>query len=621
MEKVSKQFLTLVLIFTGLFGALYVSDARPLELNYPPVPGLPPLTEDTPLPDLVNYIFSFLVIAGGIIAFISLVYAGFLFLLSGSNPGLRQRAKKRISDVFTGLLLLLGMFVFLNIINPDLTLLHQPGVAPDIPDKINLGKEPAALIGAGVDLENLRYGGFVFYADYTPIGVVPGYDVFISQGKTGRSETVTHSVGSFSNQTYIDTNTGNGSYNNPVPGPNAVSAVKILGAHVAPLPPQPPSNCQVTLTGGAGALTLNGPGLFNLSVMVPNLNNDVSVATPSLFNECTGYSVKIFENSGFNIPTDGGSLMLIDSHSNFKDLDFSPASTIVNDRTSSIMASIRGQPSPQPSLPFVYKTCVDKDYKGDCQTIEQNSLSVLANPYENSISSIQFLSDKDRQAGVIAYRDSNYRDKSEVFITSDPRLDQTCGPVIGGPSPGCAIIDLPNQHQSNDGNYTVEGGGNNKLDGTEIQFAALSNGISSLKIIGKYRVILYTSRDYSRTTPSLVINNAVSKPCMISDALPGEPTDMLFVTDPKSESIVVRPGMLYIKDFSDKAMFCKEYHDNNSDKGCKETFNDEIVSIKLELPMDIIKTQGLVPGSVCDNQFSGAHVVEECGEEIEFCPI
>ena len=101
----------------GFFAATGVyAGQKPLELNYPKLPGLPALTIDTTLPDLINYLFVLSLALAGILAFVSLVIAGFSFIISGANPGLRVMAKKRVAQVFTGVLTLLGTYIILNTI-------------------------------------------------------------------------------------------------------------------------------------------------------------------------------------------------------------------------------------------------------------------------------------------------------------------------------------------------------------------------------------------------------------------------------------------------------------------------------------------------------------------------
>ncbi len=126
----------------------YVADAshgRPLEVKYPDIPGADPLTSHTSLPALLNYFFRFFVVIGGLIAFGSIVSAGFLFMTSGANPGLRAKAMARIRQTMLGLVLLLGTYVLLNTINPELVYLRSPGTQLQIGDYKGVGAFEAKL--------------------------------------------------------------------------------------------------------------------------------------------------------------------------------------------------------------------------------------------------------------------------------------------------------------------------------------------------------------------------------------------------------------------------------------------------------------------------------------------
>lgn len=72
--------------------------------------------------DLATYLqamFNLAIVAGGILAVIRLTYAGYLYMLS-DTIGDKGTAKKIIWETLTGLLLLLGIVIILNQINPDL---------------------------------------------------------------------------------------------------------------------------------------------------------------------------------------------------------------------------------------------------------------------------------------------------------------------------------------------------------------------------------------------------------------------------------------------------------------------------------------------------------------------
>lgn len=78
------------------------------------------------VPTLVRYVFLLGLGLSGILAFGMIVFAGLEWALSGANPSLQSDAMDRIRNAIFGLLLLLGAYVILNTINPDLVSLRAP---------------------------------------------------------------------------------------------------------------------------------------------------------------------------------------------------------------------------------------------------------------------------------------------------------------------------------------------------------------------------------------------------------------------------------------------------------------------------------------------------------------
>lgn len=130
MKKFKKK-----LFFYSLLSLVFIpSLALALEVDYPAIrfPGgvfdlnsafeVGKLTIES----LVIFVYAMFLILAGIIMFITLVRAGFMFIYSGSNPSKRTEAKKRFFSVLIGLVILIFSFTFLNIINPDITRLDEP---------------------------------------------------------------------------------------------------------------------------------------------------------------------------------------------------------------------------------------------------------------------------------------------------------------------------------------------------------------------------------------------------------------------------------------------------------------------------------------------------------------
>ncbi len=97
---------------------------KPLE----PIPGLENLTGNLEFNQLLAGIFRILILFGGIIAVGAFVYAGVVYMVSEAI-GTKVYAKQRIKAAFLGLLLLVGCWLILQTINPQL-LIFNNGLNP-----------------------------------------------------------------------------------------------------------------------------------------------------------------------------------------------------------------------------------------------------------------------------------------------------------------------------------------------------------------------------------------------------------------------------------------------------------------------------------------------------------
>lgn len=116
---------------------------RQLEINYPEIAGFKPetITKDI-LPNYIKYIFNFAVTASGLVALAILVYAGILYMVSGGSASKMQAAKEKIGQAALGLAILLGSYLILTTINPQLTFINLPELT-----KINLVSPEAPSAG------------------------------------------------------------------------------------------------------------------------------------------------------------------------------------------------------------------------------------------------------------------------------------------------------------------------------------------------------------------------------------------------------------------------------------------------------------------------------------------
>jgi len=124
MKNFKKLFLILVVFSFTVLLFSSVALAQDVEEIYPQVPGAEaPTTIKAFLPGYIQYVFNFAIIIAGIIAFASIVYAGFRYLASAGNPTTMSDARSQITAGILGLLILVTSYLILIQINPELIVL------------------------------------------------------------------------------------------------------------------------------------------------------------------------------------------------------------------------------------------------------------------------------------------------------------------------------------------------------------------------------------------------------------------------------------------------------------------------------------------------------------------
>ena len=105
-------------------------------LTYIPLEPLPGGTKEnySSLPAYLNLLFNILLSIGAMIAVVTLVLGGITYMVS-EVVDKKSEAKKRMQAAIIGLLILLGCWLILYTINPNLTRLSVPGLenAPGAP--------------------------------------------------------------------------------------------------------------------------------------------------------------------------------------------------------------------------------------------------------------------------------------------------------------------------------------------------------------------------------------------------------------------------------------------------------------------------------------------------------
>lgn len=133
------------------------------------------------IPWLVNYIqlvYNYSLVLGSILAVTMIVIGGFMYLMGGANPALISKAKQYIFGAVSGLVLILGAYTLLQLINPNLTVLKPIEV-----EVVRTIAEPADFCD---DILSLPEQKALFdVKDYPSDGVTCNkkYDVAVKSGK------------------------------------------------------------------------------------------------------------------------------------------------------------------------------------------------------------------------------------------------------------------------------------------------------------------------------------------------------------------------------------------------------------------------------------------------------
>ncbi|MBI2454070.1 MAG: hypothetical protein HYV54_00640 [Parcubacteria group bacterium] len=120
MNKALKYFLIVGLILPMLAGAA-------LEIDFPEISGIKP-TDNFGPGNWVNYFFVFGLGVVGLAILGTVIYAGILYLTAGDNSGKVTEAKDRLWGAVIGLVILMGSYIILRTINPQLVDIKNPEI-------------------------------------------------------------------------------------------------------------------------------------------------------------------------------------------------------------------------------------------------------------------------------------------------------------------------------------------------------------------------------------------------------------------------------------------------------------------------------------------------------------
>lgn len=136
MKLKNRKILT-ILLSTIVLSTLSLSFAfAELNTDWPTSPAGTNISEGADLTVLIQYLYEWGIALGGIAVFVMLIFAGIQYMTSSGNPTKMQEALQKIRSSALGLVLLLGSWLILNTINPELTSLNMPEL-PDVGRGVN----------------------------------------------------------------------------------------------------------------------------------------------------------------------------------------------------------------------------------------------------------------------------------------------------------------------------------------------------------------------------------------------------------------------------------------------------------------------------------------------------
>ena len=142
------------------------------EISYPKIPGIPSLPLKPLLPEFIQYIYNFSIIISGLVAFASLVYGGFRYMTSVGSPVAMADAKEQITAGVIGLIILLGSYLLLTTINPQLSIFRLSLSPKSCDCGIPLAGQPDYCKNVCKDVPGINYPAISYTSYEIPIGTL-----------------------------------------------------------------------------------------------------------------------------------------------------------------------------------------------------------------------------------------------------------------------------------------------------------------------------------------------------------------------------------------------------------------------------------------------------------------
>lgn len=121
MKNIFKHLFAFLNIMVLLSGPACLA----LEQSYPSMRGAT-INADSDLTSVIDYVYNFAMIGGGLAAMVIITVAGFRWSYSAADVNQKKEAIEQIKAGFFGLLLLIASALILSTINPDLVNLQMP---------------------------------------------------------------------------------------------------------------------------------------------------------------------------------------------------------------------------------------------------------------------------------------------------------------------------------------------------------------------------------------------------------------------------------------------------------------------------------------------------------------
>lgn len=137
LKKKKIIILTCLLSFLIFSAAIAAEPAMKTSIKLQvKIPGLEGTITGPQIGVYINAIYNFAVGAVGILAVVMIMWAGFLWMTARGNAEQVSKAKGYMSGAMIGLVLALGAYLILSIVNPDVLNLEWPGArmaTPSVP--------------------------------------------------------------------------------------------------------------------------------------------------------------------------------------------------------------------------------------------------------------------------------------------------------------------------------------------------------------------------------------------------------------------------------------------------------------------------------------------------------